>query len=68
MSTVLKIMYCINSSKNHPMQSYTDPCTYALQYDAFLLELMNDAPGEIYDVDEEEKFNVESYINGDTDF
>ena len=50
------------------MQSYTDPCTYALQYDAFLLELMNDAPGEIYDVDEEEKFNVESYINGDTDF
>ena len=50
------------------MQSYTDPCTHALQYDAFLLELMNDAPGEIYDVDEEEKFNVESYINGDTDF
>tara|TARA_A100001388_G_scaffold110710_1_gene81362 strand:- start:710 stop:862 length:153 start_codon:yes stop_codon:yes gene_type:complete len=50
------------------MQSYTDPCTYALQYDAFLWELMNDAPGEIYDVDEEEKFNVESYINGDTDF
>ena len=50
------------------MQSYIDPCTHALQYDAFLLELMNDAPGEIYDVDEEEKFNVESYINGDTDF
>ena len=50
------------------MQSYTDPCTYALQYDAFLLELMNDAPGEIYDVDEEEKFNVESYINGNTDY
>ena len=50
------------------MQSYTDPCTMALETDAFLLELMNDAPGEIYDVDEEEKFNVESYINGDTDF
>ena len=61
-------VYCSHSWEIHQMQSYTDPCTYALQYDAFLLELMNDAPGEIYDVDEEEKFNVESYINGDTDF
>ena len=50
------------------MQSYTDPCTMALETDALLWELLNDAPGEIYDVDEEEKFNVESYINGDTDF
>jgi len=40
----------------------------ALESDAFLWELLNDAPGEIYDVDEEEKFNVESYINGNTDY
>ena len=50
------------------MQSYIDPCAMALDTDAVLWDLLNDAPGEIYDVDEEEKFNVESYINGDTDF
>ena len=43
------------------MQSYTDPCTMALDTDAVLWDLLNDAPGEIYDVDdiEEEKFDVE---------
>jgi len=40
----------------------------ALENDAFLWELLHETPGEIYDVDEEEKFNVESYINGDTDY
>ena len=28
---------------------------------------INDMPGEIYDI-EEEKFNVEEYINGNTDY
>tara|TARA_B000000557_G_C20716337_1_gene418128 strand:- start:180 stop:305 length:126 start_codon:yes stop_codon:yes gene_type:complete len=40
----------------------------ALENDAFLWELLHETPGEIYDVDEEEKFNVESYINGNTDY
>jgi len=40
----------------------------ALENDAFLWELLNETPGEIYDVEEEEKFNVESYINGNTDY
>tara|TARA_B100002019_G_scaffold262201_1_gene249480 strand:- start:114 stop:287 length:174 start_codon:yes stop_codon:yes gene_type:complete len=48
--------------------NHIDPCTMALESDAFLWELLNETPGEIYDVDEEEKFNVESYINGNTDY
>lgn len=40
----------------------------ALESDAFLWELLNETPGEIYDVEEEEKFNVENYINGNTDY
>ena len=42
----------------------------ALDTDAVLWDLLNDAPGEIYDVDdiEEEKFDVEQYINGNTDY
>ena len=35
--------------------------------DQILWELMNETPGEIYDI-EEEKFNVEDYINGNTDY
>ena len=50
------------------MQSYTDPCTMALDTDAVLWDLLNDAPGEIFDVIEEEKFDVDKYINGDTDY
>jgi hypothetical protein len=52
------------------MQSYTDPCTMALESDAILWDLLNETPGEIYDVDEieEEKFDVEQYINGNTDY
>ena len=52
------------------MQSYTDPCTMALESDAFLWELLNDAPGEIFDIPEmqDQKFDVEAYINGDTDY
>ena len=40
----------------------------ALENDALLMELFTETPGEIFDVDEEEKFNVESYINGNTDY
>ena len=56
--------------RNSPMQSYTDPCTMALESDAILWDLLNETPGEIYDVDdiEEEKFDVEQYINGNTDY
>ena len=61
-------VYCINSSKNTKMQSYTDPCTMALENDALLMELFTETPGEIFDVEDEEKFNVESYINGNTDY
>ena len=50
------------------MQSYTDPCTMALENDALLMELFTETPGEIFDVEDEEKFNVESYINGNTDY
>ena len=40
----------------------------ALDTDAVLWDLLNDAPGEIFDVIEERKFDVEEYINGDTDY
>ena len=42
----------------------------ALESDAILWDLLNETPGEIYDVDdiEEEKFDVEQYINGNTDY
>ena len=62
MSTVLKIVYCINSSEIFQM------------FDTLFDEL-NDMPGEIFDViefkeewEKEDKFDVEKHINGDIEF
>ena len=54
-------MYCINSSKNH------------MDFDTFDTDIfseINDAPGEIFDIPEmqDEKFDVEKFIEGDIDF
>ena len=60
--TGTKIVYCSFKFKNFPM------------FDTLFDEIA-DAPGEIFDVieykeewEKEEKFNVEKYINGDTDY
>ena len=57
-----KIVYCYLKFKNFAM------------FDTLFDEIA-DAPGEIFDVieykeewEKEEKFNVEKYINGDTDY
>ena len=62
MSTVLKIVYCIQVVRNCPM------------FDELWSEIQ-DAPGEIFDViewkeewEKDDKFDVESYINGNTDY
>jgi len=54
-------VYCINSSKNH------------MDFDTFDTDIfseINDAPGEIFDIPEmqDEKFDVEKFIEGDIDF
>ena len=62
MSTVLKIVYCSFKFKNEPM------------FDT-LFEELNDMPGEIFDVieykeewEKDDKFDVEDYIKGNTDY
>ena len=54
--------------------NYTDPSTSALQIDENWIEIA-DTPGEIYDVieykeewEKDDKFDVESYLNGNTDY
>ncbi len=39
-------------------------------FDTDIFSEINDAPGEIFDIPEmqDQKFNVEEYINGDTDY
>ena len=37
-------------------------------FDTDLFSEINDSQAEIFDVIEEEKFDVEQYINGDTDY
>ena len=39
-------------------------------FDTDIFAEINDAPGEIFDIPEmqDQKFDVEAYINGDTDF
>ena len=37
-------------------------------FDTDLFAEINDSQAEIFDVIEEEKFDVEQYINGDTDY
>jgi|TARA_B100000900_G_C20487126_1_gene677928 hypothetical protein len=37
-------------------------------FDTDLFAEINDSQAEIFDVIEDEKFNVEEYIKGDTDF
>ena len=51
-------VYCINSSKNH------------MDFDTDIFSEINDAPGEIFDIPEmqDEKFDVEKFIEGDIDF
>ena len=36
-------------------------------FDTDLFQELNDMPGEIYDI-EEEKFDLQEYINGSTDY
>ena len=53
-----------NFSSNKPMDTYND------YMDTLLQEIM-EMPAEIYDIPEmqqEEKFDVEGYINGNTDY
>ena len=47
---------------------YGTPIVDTNENDALLMELFTETPGEIFDVEDEEKFNVESYINGNTDY
>ena len=46
--------------RNSPMDEFT--------FDTDLFAEINDSQAEIFDVIEEEKFDVEQYINGDTDY
>ena len=61
------MVICICPEKRTTL-NHIDPCTIALENDALLMELFTETPGEIFDVEDEEKFNVESYINGNTDY
>ena len=58
----VEIVYCYQVFRNCPM------------FDT-LFEELNDMPGEIYDVieykeewEKDDKFNVEDYLKGDTDY
>ena len=58
---------CLTVSINNP---YPITPLIIMYEDEILLELMN-TPGEIYDIPElqqEDKFDVEGYINGETDY
>ena len=46
--------------RNSPMDEFT--------FDTDLFAEINDSQAEIFDVIEEEKFDVEKYINGETDY
>tara|TARA_Y100000591_G_C21464981_1_gene512789 strand:- start:431 stop:559 length:129 start_codon:yes stop_codon:yes gene_type:complete len=42
-----------------------------MDFDTFVNEMFNEIntnPGDVFDVIEEEKFDLETYINGDTDY
>ena len=42
-----------------------------MDFDTFVDEMfdeINNNPGDVFDVIEEEKFDLETYINGDTDY
>ena len=59
---------CLTVSNNNPLSNY--PLLIIMYEDEILLELMN-TPGEIFDIPElqqDDKFDVESYINGETDY
>jgi hypothetical protein len=50
--------------------NYTDPCTFALQTDEKIREIM-DLPAEIYDIPEisdAEDFNMSDYLSADYDY
>ena len=50
--------------------NYTDPCTFALDTDAKIREIM-DLPAEIYDIPEianEKEFNMNEYLSADYDY
>ncbi len=46
--------------RNSPMDEFS--------FDTDIFAEINDSQAEIFDVIEEEKFDVEKYINGDTDY
>ena len=56
---LLWIVYCVHKFKKVLMDDFT--------FDTDLWAEINDMPGEIYDI-EEEKFDVQEYINGNTDY
>ena len=44
---------------------------FPMDFDTFVDEMFNEIntnPGDVFDVIEEEKFDLETYINGDTDY
>ena len=50
--------------------NYTDPCTFALDTDAKIREIM-DLPAEIYDIPEianQKEFNMDEYLSADYDY
>ena len=60
---LLWIVYCVHKFKKVLMDDFT--------FDTDILAEINDAPGEIFDIPEmqdSEKFDVESFINGNIDF
>ena len=60
---LLWIVYCVHKFKKVLMDDFT--------FDTDIFAEINDAPGEIFDIPEmmdSEKFDVEEYINGTTDY
>ena len=60
---LLWIVYCVHKFKKVLMDDFT--------FDTDIFAEINDAPGEIFDIPEmmdSEKFDVESFINGNIDF
>ena len=60
---LLWIVYCVHKFKKVLMDDFT--------FDTDIFAEINDAPGEIFDIPEmqdSEKFDVESFINANIDF
>ena len=72
--TAPQIVYCVHMTKTLLSNPQTLQDLQDFMFDELWSEIQ-DAPGEIFDViewkeewEKEEKFNVENYINGNTDY